>query len=85
MSDTEENPSPPAPPQQPTPQHAPPPQILSFPSNFPVPSAMVCRGDLTSNWEFFKQQWQDYEVTTSLDQKSQSIRLVTFRSESKFS
>ena len=41
---------------------------------------MVCRGDLTSNWEFFKQQWQDYEVATSLDQKSQSIRLATFRS-----
>ena len=56
------------------------PQILSFPSNFPVPSAMVCRGDLTSNWEFFTQQWQDYEVATSLDQKSQSIRLATFRS-----
>ena len=54
------------------------PQILSFPSNFPVPSAMVCRGDLTSNWEFFTQQWQDYEVATSLDQKIQSIRLATF-------
>ena len=63
-----------------TPQHTPPPQILSFPSNFPVPSAMVCRGDLKSNWGFFKQQWQDYEVATSLDQKSQSIRLTTFRS-----
>jgi len=41
---------------------------------------MVCRGDITSNWEFFKQQWQDYEVATGLDQKSQSIRLATFRS-----
>ena len=30
---------------------------------------MVCRGDLTCNWEFFKQQWQDCEVATSLDQK----------------
>ena len=40
---------------------------------------MVCRGDLTSNWGFFKQQWQDYEVAPSLDQKSQSIRLATFR------
>ena len=79
MSDTEETPPPRAPPQPPTLQHAPP-QILSFFSNFPVPSAMVCRGDLTSNWEFFKQQWQDYEVATSLDQKSQSIRLATFRS-----
>ena len=41
---------------------------------------MVCRGDLTSNWEFFTQQWQDCEVATSLDLKSQSIRLATFRS-----
>lgn len=41
---------------------------------------MVCRGDLTSNWEFFKQQWQDYEVATGLDQKSQAVRLATFRS-----
>ena len=74
MSDTEQAPTLPAP--QPTP----PPQIFSFPTNFPVPSAMVCRGDLTSNWEFFKQQWQDYEVATGLDQKGQSVRLATFRS-----
>jgi len=73
MSDTEETPPPPAPLQPPAPQNTPAPQIISFPSKFPVPSAMVCRGDLTSNWEFFKQQWQDYEVATGLDQKSQSI------------
>ena len=78
MSDTEQDPPPPAPPQ--APQPTPPPQVLTFPSNFPVPSAMVCRGDITSNWEFFKQQWQDYEVATGLDQKSQSSRLATFRS-----
>ena len=41
---------------------------------------MVCKGDLTSNWEFFKQQWQDYEVATGLDKKSQAIRVGTFRS-----
>ena len=41
---------------------------------------MVCHGDVTSNWELVKQQWRDYEVATSLDQKSQSIRLATFRS-----
>jgi len=80
MSDTEENPPPPAPLQPPAPQYTPAPQIISFPSNFPVPSAMGCRGDLMSNWEFFKQQWQDYEVATGLDQKNQSIRLATFRS-----
>ena len=41
---------------------------------------MVCRGDLTSNWEFFKQQWQDYEVAKGLDQKSQAIHVATVRS-----
>lgn len=41
---------------------------------------MVCRGDIPNNWEFFKQQWQDYEIATGLDQKSQPIRLATFRS-----
>ena len=41
---------------------------------------MVCRGDIPSNWEFFKEQWQDYEVATGLDQKNQQVRLATFRS-----
>ena len=65
---------------QASPETAPPPQVqtISFPSNFPVPSAVVCKGDLTSNWEFFKHQWQDYELATELDQKSQVIRVVTF-------
>ena len=29
---------------------------------------------------WFNQQWQDYEVATELDQKSQAIRVATFRS-----
>ena len=41
---------------------------------------MVCRGDIPSNYEFFKEQWQDYEVATGLDQKNQQVRLATFRS-----
>ena len=41
---------------------------------------MVCRGDIPSNWEFFKEQWQDYEVATGLDQKNQQVRLAMFRS-----
>lgn len=64
----------------PAPQAPLPPQISTFPTNFPVPAAMVCRGDIPNNWEFFKQQWQDYEIATGLDQKSQPIRLATFRS-----
>jgi len=78
MSEAEENPPPAASSQSPAQQHMSVPQIISFPLNFPVPSAMACRGDLTSNWEFFKQQRQDYEVATGLDQKSQSIQLAIF-------
>ena len=54
--------------------------VHSFPTNFPVPTAMICTGDLTGNWEFFKQQWMDYEVATGLDKKSQAVRLATLRS-----
>lgn len=57
---------------------SPQPQDHRSPSNFLVPSAVVCRGDLTSNWVFFKQQWKDYEVATGLDQRSQAVRLATF-------
>jgi len=74
MSDTEQA-SP-----LPAPQQTLLPQIFSFPTNFLVQSGMVCRGDLRSNWEFFKQQWRDYEVATGMDQKGQSVRLATFRS-----
>ena len=41
---------------------------------------MVCKGDLVNNWEFFRQQWEDYEVATGLDGKSAKIRLATLRS-----
>ena len=37
------------------------------PSNFPIPAPMVCKGNLVANWEFFRQQWEDYEVATVLD------------------
>ena len=81
ISDTEEALPPPAPQAVSAGPHASPsPQIYNFPTNFPVPAAMVCRGDIPSNWEFFKQQWQDYEVATGLDQKNQQVRLATFRS-----
>ena len=53
---------------------------LSFTSNFPVPSPMVCQGDKVANWEFFRQQWEDYEVATGLDQRDPKIRLATLRS-----
>ncbi|KAK3745777.1 hypothetical protein QZH41_015960, partial [Actinostola sp. cb2023] len=53
---------------------------LSFTSNFPVPSPMVCQDDKVANWEFFQQQWEDYEVATGLDRRDPRIRLATLRS-----
>ena len=41
---------------------------------------MNVKGDPVNNWEFFRQQWTDYEVTTGLDKQEQKIRLATFRS-----
>ena len=41
---------------------------------------MICKGDLASNWEFFRQQWEDYEVATGLEGKDAKIRLATLRS-----
>ena len=56
------------------------PRVLTFTSHFPIPSPMNVKGDLVNNWEFLKQQWQDYEVATGLDKQEQKIRLATFRS-----
>ena len=79
MSDTEEAPPPAAPQAVSAGPHAPPPpQIYNFPKNFPIPAAMVCRGDVPGNWEFAKKQWQDYEVATRLDQRNQLVRSATF-------
>ena len=50
------------------------------PSNFPVPARMVCRGDVASNWEFFRQQWEDYEAATELVQQKTSVRLALLQS-----
>ena len=54
------------------------PQVL--PHNFPLPSAMNCRGDVAGNWEFFRQQWSDYEIATGLIHREETIRLATLRS-----
>ena len=50
------------------------------PGNFPFPTPMDCRGDVASNWEFFKQQWSDYELATGLNKKNEVICLETIRS-----
>ena len=41
---------------------------------------MVCKGDKASNWEFFRQQYEDYEIATELCQRQMSVRLASLRS-----
>ena len=49
-------------------------------SGLPVPAPMDTKGDLPSNWQFFKQQWADYEVATELKEKDKTVRIATLRS-----
>ena len=53
---------------------------LTYHSNFPVRTPMKCKGDKVANWEFFRQQWEDYEIATGLDKRDQKVRLATLRS-----
>ena len=49
-------------------------------NNFPLPSPMDVTGDILNNWKFFKLQWNDYEIATELNTKSEAIRMATLRS-----
>ena len=42
-----------------------------------VPIAMNMKGDVASNWKFFKDQWQNCEVPSGLAQKEANVRLAT--------
>ncbi len=44
------------------------------------PVSMVCRGNLAGNWEFFRMQWEDFEIATGLSAKTDKIRIATVRS-----
>lgn len=48
--------------------------------NFPVPTPMVCTGDTYMNWQFFRQQYEDYEIATELNKKNDPIWIATLRS-----
>ena len=48
-------------------------------AHFPIPSPMEIKGDLPSNWNFFKDQWCDYEIATGLNKKDAKIRIATLR------
>lgn len=41
--------------------------VLNFTSSFPVPSAMKVSGDRVTNWQFIRQQQEDYELGTGLE------------------
>ena len=41
---------------------------------------MICRGDVVTNWGFFRQQFEDYEVATGLDEQTSKVRLASLRS-----
>lgn len=54
--------------------------VLNFSSNFPVPSPMKVSGDRVTNWEFFRQQGEDYELGTGLEHRPEPVHLATLRS-----
>ena len=41
---------------------------------------MEVKGDLISNWTFFKDQWKNYKVTNGLRDKSKNVRVASLRS-----
>ena len=45
--------------------------------NISVPAPVEVKGDLLSNWTFFKDQWENYEVVTGLREKSKNVRVAT--------
>ena len=45
--------------------------------DIPVPVPMSLKGDLRGNWNFFKAQFDNYEVATGLDKKDEAIRIAT--------
>jgi len=61
-------------------QQAPTAPVLNFTLIFPIPSPMKVYGDRVTNWEFFRQRWEDYEVGTGLEHRPQPVCLATLRS-----
>ena len=50
------------------------------PRNLPIPEKIVCQEHLISNWEFFKQRWDDYEITTGFKNQESQVRLAELMS-----
>ena len=47
------------------------------PANLPLPAPLEYKGDVYSNWKYFKLQWEDYETATQLCMRSQVMRMAT--------
>ena len=54
-------------------------QPVYIPGNFPLPAPLEYKGDVYSNWKFFRLQWEDYEVATQLNTKSEGIGYILRR------
>ena len=48
-------------------------------NNVPLPPPLELRRDLASNWQFFKEQWEDYITTTESAGKDVPIKVVLLR------
>ena len=59
-------------------QQAPTAPVLNFTSNLPVPKPMKVSGDRVTNWEFLRQQWEDYELGTGLELRPERPEPVCF-------
>ena len=46
----------------------------------PVPAPLSMDGDQYANWEFFRSQWENYEIATGLDEKEDQRRVATLLS-----
>ena len=51
-------------------------------NNVPLPSPMELGGDLASNWQFFKEQWENYITATESTGKDESIKAALLRTVS---
>ena len=45
----------------------------------PIPGPIECTGDVYQNWTYFKEQWENYEIATGLDERTEKVRLSTFK------
>ena len=50
------------------------------PANLPLPAPLEYKGDVYTNWKYFRMQWEDYETATQLNIRSQAMRMATLRS-----